>query len=66
MSLSTLSRILDIGFIVLSFAKVLDVMCKGSESLFLKSPMDFSKCTGMDHKVHQFMDRMKQQKMDDN
>jgi hypothetical protein len=44
-----------LAYVALSHMKVLI-------SLFLQSPVDFSKCTGMDHQVSQFVDKMIQQK----
>jgi hypothetical protein len=38
---------------------------KALNGLFLRSPVDFSKCTGMDNQVRQFMDRMKDKRIDD-
>jgi hypothetical protein len=39
---------------------------KALNGLFLRSPVDFSKCTGMDNQVRQFMDQMKDKRIDDN
>jgi PIF1-like helicase len=46
------------AYVALSRVKVLD-------GLFLRTPVDFSKCTGMDIQVRQFMERMRKWKMDD-
>jgi hypothetical protein len=47
------------AYVAMSRVKILD-------GLFLRSPIDFSRCTGMKHQVRQFMDKMKQKKIDDN
>jgi hypothetical protein len=47
------------AYVALSRVKVLD-------RLFLGTPVDFSRCKGMDHQVRQFMEKMKKWKMYDN
>jgi hypothetical protein len=46
------------GYVALSRAKFM-------RGLFLREPVDFTKCTGMDHQVRRFMDKMKTRKLDD-
>jgi hypothetical protein len=45
------------------WAYVALLLVKALNGLFLRSPVDFSKCTGMDNQVRQFMDRMKDKKL---
>jgi hypothetical protein len=47
------------GYVAMSRVKMMS-------GLFLRTPVDFTKCTGMDYQVRRFMEKMKKWKTDDN